>query len=98
MCIDDFGPSVVRRYNLVSGRADQRFGCAPAPVPDKRLNLMEQMADSRMPPGFGYDWTGMSFQEKLAGSGQATVFLTSRCRRVSCSWPRSMKVGPAPPP
>ena len=30
---------------------------------------------SRMSPGFGYAWTGISFQEKLAGSGQATIFL-----------------------
>ena len=36
---------------------------------------MEDMADARLPPGFGYEWTGMSFQEKQAGSGQAIVFL-----------------------
>jgi HAE1 family hydrophobic/amphiphilic exporter-1 len=37
--------------------------------------MMEEMADSRLPLGFGYEWTGMSFQEKQAGSGQATIFL-----------------------
>lgn len=33
------------------------------------------MAESRLPLGFGYEWTGMSFQEKQAGSGQAAIFL-----------------------
>jgi len=36
---------------------------------------MEEMAESRLPLGFGYEWTGMSFQEKQAGSGQAAIFL-----------------------
>ena len=36
---------------------------------------MDQMATSRLPDGFDYEWTGMSFQEKQAGSGQAAIFL-----------------------
>jgi hydrophobe/amphiphile efflux-1 (HAE1) family protein len=71
---DDFGPSVVRRYNLYPS-APINGSAAPGTSSGQGLNLMEQMAESRMPPGFGYAWTGMSYQEKLAGGGQATVFL-----------------------
>ena len=71
---DDFGPSVVRRYNLYPSAAING-SAAPGKSSGEALTLMEQMAESRMSPGFGYSWTGMSFQEKLAGSGQAAVFI-----------------------
>jgi len=71
---DDFGPSVVRRYNLYPSAAING-SAAPGTSSGEALRLMEQMADSRMSPGFGHAWTGMSFQEKLAGSGQAMIFL-----------------------
>ena len=31
------------------------------------MNLMEQLA-SKLPSGIGYDWTGMSYQERLSGN------------------------------
>ena len=70
---DDFGPAVVRRYNLypsapINGSASLGFSSGQA------LKLMEQVAESRLPPSFGYEWTGMSFQEKEAGKGQALIF------------------------
>ncbi|MCR9296296.1 MAG: multidrug efflux RND transporter permease subunit, partial [bacterium] len=70
---DDFGPSVVRRYNLypaasVNGSAAVGFSSGQG------LQLMEQLADARLPTGFGYEWTGMAFQEKVAGSGQLLIF------------------------
>ncbi|SMP72298.1 hydrophobic/amphiphilic exporter-1, HAE1 family [Neorhodopirellula lusitana] len=71
---DDFGPSVVRRYNLYPSAAING-SAAPGKSSGEALNLMEQMADSRMSPGFGYAWTGMSYQEKQAAGGQGMVFL-----------------------
>ena len=71
---DQFGPSVVQRYNLYPS-ASVNGSAAPGTSSGQALLLMEQMADSRLPPGFGYEWTGMSYQEKKAASGQATVFL-----------------------
>lgn len=70
---DDFGPAVVRRYNLypsapINGSASLGYSSGQA------LTLMEQIAESRLPPSFGYEWTGMSFQEKEAGKGQALIF------------------------
>lgn len=70
----DFGPSVVRRYNMFPSAA-VNGSAAPGKSSGEALELMEQMAKSRMSPGFGSAWTGMSYQEKEAGSGQAMVFL-----------------------
>jgi HAE1 family hydrophobic/amphiphilic exporter-1 len=71
---DDFGPSVVRRYNLYPAAAING-SAAPGTSSGEALRLMEQMAEARLSPGFGFAWTGMSFQEKLASGGQAMVFL-----------------------
>ncbi len=71
---DKFGPSVVQRYNLYPS-ASINGSPAPGTSSGQALQIMEQMADSRLPPGFGYEWTGMSYQEQLAGSGQAKIFL-----------------------
>ncbi len=71
---DDFGPVVVRRYNLYPAAA-VNGSAAPGVSSGQALKLMEEVAESRMPQGFGYAWTGMSYQEKEAGGGQAVVFL-----------------------
>ena len=38
------------------------------------LALLEQLADATLPPGMGYDWTGMSYQEKELGYQVYYVF------------------------
>ena len=40
---------------------------------------MQQMADfvTQLPPGVGYDWTGLSYQERQAGSQMAPLFAFS---------------------
>jgi HAE1 family hydrophobic/amphiphilic exporter-1 len=35
---------------------------------------MEQLADSKLPASMGYEWTGMSYQEKKVGSEALLVF------------------------
>ena len=35
---------------------------------------MEQMARRKLPPAMGYEWTGMSFQEKRVGSQAIFIF------------------------
>lgn len=71
---DNYGPSVVKRYNLYPS-ASINGSAAPGFSSGEALGLMEDMADSRMSPGFGHEWTGMSYQEKLASGGQGIVFL-----------------------
>jgi len=63
----DVGPSLVSLYNLyptatINGGAAQGFSSGEA------LNLMEQIADQSLPRGSGYDWTAMSYQEKVTGN------------------------------
>ncbi len=70
---DDFGPTVVRRYNLYPS-ASINGSAAPGYSSGQALELMEQVAESQLPSAFGYEWTGMSYQEKLAAGGQGAIF------------------------
>ncbi len=70
---ESFGPAVVRRYNMYPS-ASINGSAAPGTSSGEAIDLMEHLAESRMPPGYGYEWTGMSYQEKQAAGGQATVF------------------------
>jgi HAE1 family hydrophobic/amphiphilic exporter-1 len=38
------------------------------------MELLEQLAAKTLPPGAGYEWTAMSYQEKLVGSQMFIVF------------------------
>ena len=68
------GPHIIPRYNLypsaaINGQAGAGFSSGQA------LRLIEQMAAHKLPPEFGYEWTGMSYQEKLVGSQAIVVFV-----------------------
>jgi HAE1 family hydrophobic/amphiphilic exporter-1 len=67
------GPEYTNRFNLF--RSIQING-APAPgySSGQAMAAMEQVANETLPSGMGYSWTDMSFQEKKAAGGQATVF------------------------
>ena len=67
------GPQTIQRYNLyptalITGRSAPGFSSGQA------LNLMQQMADAKLPATMGYEWTGMSFQEKKVGSEAIMIF------------------------
>jgi HAE1 family hydrophobic/amphiphilic exporter-1 len=64
---DKVGPSLISLYNLyltaaVVGTPAPGFSSGDA------IGLMEQIADRTLPPGSGFEWTGMSFQEVTAGN------------------------------
>lgn len=40
------------------------------------MNLMEELA-SKLPSGVGYDWTGMSYQERLSGNQAPALYAIS---------------------
>jgi HAE1 family hydrophobic/amphiphilic exporter-1 len=68
-----FGPQVIKRYNMyptasVSGSAAPGYSSGDA------LRLMEETAAQVLPESMGYDWTGMSFQEKRIGNEAVFVF------------------------
>lgn len=70
---EDFGPDVVRRYNMYRS-ASVNGSAAPGVSSGDALSLMEQLATSRLPDTYSYEWTGMSYQEKLASGGQLLIF------------------------
>jgi len=41
------------------------------------MNAMEALVSSKLARSFGYDWTGMSYQELLAGNGQVLLLILS---------------------
>jgi hydrophobe/amphiphile efflux-1 (HAE1) family protein len=67
------GPDVVYRYNRF--RAVQILG-GPAPgySSGEAVAAMEQVAASTLPPGFSYEWTGTTYQQKLAQGSDTSVF------------------------
>ncbi len=64
------GPTQTVRYN---GYPAMRIDGSPAPGSSRGAAIaeMEKLA-AQLPPGFGYEWTGQTREEKLAGS-QAVI-------------------------
>ncbi len=68
------GPALVTLYNLYP--AATLIGLpAPAFSSGQAISLMEEIANRVLPPGTGYEWTAMSYQEKAVG-GQVYVVFT----------------------
>jgi HAE1 family hydrophobic/amphiphilic exporter-1 len=67
------GPQIIPRYNLYP-TATITGAAAPGYSSGEALQLMEQMAERKLPASMGFDWTGMSFQEKRVGSQALYIF------------------------
>ncbi|OTA18406.1 multidrug efflux protein [Xenorhabdus vietnamensis] len=70
-----YGSPRLERYNglpsmEIVGEAGQGQSTGDA------MALMEQLA-SQLPPGIGYDWTGMSYQERLSGNQAPALYALS---------------------
>jgi HAE1 family hydrophobic/amphiphilic exporter-1/multidrug efflux pump len=65
-----YGPARLERYNGVSAVA---IAGSPAPglSTGTAMAAMEELA-AKLPPGIGYEWTGISYEEQLSG-GQAPM-------------------------
>lgn len=70
-----FGPQQLQRYNGVSSMNVQGNAAAGYSTGDA-MAAMEQMA-SQLPGGFGFEWTGLSYQEKQAGSQAPFLYALS---------------------
>jgi hydrophobic/amphiphilic exporter-1 (mainly G- bacteria), HAE1 family len=69
----DVGPSLISLYNLYP--SSTIIGLPAAGYSSgQTMNLMEQVADSELPQGTGYDWTAMSYQEKIVGGQMFIAF------------------------
>ncbi|HMP06452.1 MAG TPA: efflux RND transporter permease subunit, partial [Lacipirellulaceae bacterium] len=69
-----FGPQVINRYNLYPS-ASLNGSPAPGVSTGQALRLMEQSAAQTLAPGVGFEWSGISFQEKRVGGEAVLVFL-----------------------
>ena len=70
-----YGSPRLERYNglpsmEILGQA------APGKSSGDAMNLMEQLA-AKLPAGIGYDWTGMSYQERLSGNQAPALYAIS---------------------
>jgi HAE1 family hydrophobic/amphiphilic exporter-1 len=67
------GPPLISLYNLypsaaIIGAPAEGFSSGEA------IDLMNQVANATLPPGTGYEWTAMSYQENLVGNQLTYVF------------------------
>ena len=72
---DISGPYRVPRYNLYPA-AEVQGSTQPGTSSGTALATMEELAAQVLPDGFGFEWTELAFQEKLAGGG-LLVFIAS---------------------
>ena len=61
------GASLISLYNLYPSATIVGLP-APGYSSGQALQLMEQIADKTLPPGIGYEWTAMSYQEKAVSN------------------------------
>lgn len=66
------GPDRLVRFNLYPS-ADISGSTVPGFSTGQSLETMERLAEQNLPPGFGYAWTELAYQEKQAGN--TIVFL-----------------------
>ena len=71
---NDSGPTRVVRYNLFPA-VELQGQAAPGVSSGAALTAMEGLAAKTLPSGFGYEWTGLAYQEKAAGSSAVLIFL-----------------------
>jgi hydrophobic/amphiphilic exporter-1 (mainly G- bacteria), HAE1 family len=67
------GPAVASQYNLYP-TATLLGVAAPGVASGEAMAALEAFAAELLPPGVGYEWTAMSYQEKLVGRSVVLVF------------------------
>ncbi|MEM7576283.1 MAG: multidrug efflux RND transporter permease subunit [Planctomycetota bacterium] len=70
----DLGPPVVNRFNLypsasITGQA------IPGVSSSVAIDAMQRLSERVLPAGFGYEWSGQTYQELEAGSQASVAFL-----------------------
>ena len=70
---ETIGPQVISRYNLYPSAAITGEA-APGRSSGQALELMEQIANEKLPKSMAYEWTGVSYQEKLVGGESYMIF------------------------
>jgi hydrophobe/amphiphile efflux-1 (HAE1) family protein len=71
-----YGPETVTRnnlYNAVVINATPKPGYSTGDV----IKAVQETANTALPPGYGYEWTGITREEIAAGNQQTLIFLLS---------------------
>ena len=67
------GPVQVARYNNYPA-AELQGQTPPGVASGDSLRAMEEIAAKNLPPGFGFEWTGLAYQQRAAGNTAPLVF------------------------
>ncbi len=67
------GPEYIRRFNLFR-TVEITGGTPPGFSSGQSLATMANLARTALPQGYGYDWTGIAFQETKSGSQSVFIF------------------------
>jgi hydrophobe/amphiphile efflux-1 (HAE1) family protein len=70
---DTTGPYRVPRYNLFPA-AEVQGSTLPGISSGYALTQMEKLAAQRLPPGIGYEWTDLAYQQRSAGDTALLIF------------------------
>ncbi len=68
-----YGPDQVTHYNGYPA-ADISGSAAPGTSAGSAVQIMERLANETLPNGMGYEWTELTYQQKLAGNTAILVF------------------------
>jgi hydrophobe/amphiphile efflux-1 (HAE1) family protein len=88
---DTTGAYRVPRYNLYPA-AEVQIALARGASSGQAIAAIEKIASERLPPGFGFEWTEIALQQKLAGNtalvafGLAVVFVFLLLAALYESW------------
>ena len=70
------GPQIVPRFNLYPA-ATIRGNAAPGFSSGQAIAGLKEIADNKLPSSMGYAWSGISYQEVVAGGTGAVVFVVA---------------------
>ena len=70
-----FGPPKLERFNGISSVAIQGEP-SPGRSSGQAMAAMEEMV-AKLPPGVGFEWSGLSFEERLSGAGAPLLYAIS---------------------
>ncbi|MDY6947967.1 MAG: efflux RND transporter permease subunit, partial [Pseudomonadota bacterium] len=70
-----YGPENLSRYNGLASYSIQG-AAAPGVSSGTAMDKMEELV-GQLPPGAGFDWSGLSYQERLAGGQKALLYSIS---------------------
>ena len=70
---DVTGPDRIQRFNLYR-TAEVNGAAAPGYSTGQAIETMEEVARQTLPEQFGFEWTELAFQERLAGNTALLIF------------------------